>query len=350
MRTPKFLILMFTFCIKLMVHKPVLLKESVKSLKLKKGDIAVDATLGGGGHGREILKKIGDTGILIGIDTDITALKNFAEFPISPPEADPPLAGKFQIPIFKIKNLYLINSNFSNLRDVLENLKTCLPVGRVNKVNAIIADFGLSSDQIENAERGFSFQKDGPLDMRMDQSQDLSAERVVNNYDQSQLEKILREYGDEQYAKRIAENIIRARKIRPIKTTRQLVEIIEKSVPNTYKHRRIHFATKTFLALRMEVNDELTSIRMFLSQAVDVLEKKSRLAVISFHSGEDRLVKNFFRENAGGCVCPKEFPICICGGKPKIKIITKKPIMPGKAEIRTNPRSRSAKLRVAEKI
>lgn len=321
------------------IHKPVLLKESIEALNLEKGDMVVDATLGGGGHSREILKAIGSRGILIGIDSDINAIKDFAEFPISNFQ----FPNKFQFPIFKIKNAYLINSNFAKLGNILENLK-------INKVNAIIADFGLSSDQIENAERGFSFQKYGPLDMRMDRAQDFSAKRVANNYSQSQLEKILSDYGDERYAKRIAENIIRARKNKLIETTRQLVEIIEKAVPQPYKHRRIHFATKTFLAFRIEVNNELANIRIFLSQAIDALKKKGRLAAISFHSGEDKLVKNFFRENAGGCVCPKEFPICICGGKPKVKIITKRPIVPMKKEIRNNPRARSAKMRVIERI
>jgi len=346
------------------IHKPVLLKESIEALNLEKGDIVVDATLGGGGHSREILKAIGNRGILIGIDNDINAIKYFAEFLISNFQ----FPNKLQFPIFKIKNAYLINSNFANLGNILENLK-------IKKVNAIIADFGLSSDQIENAERGFSFQKDGPLDMRMGKplritrldsqiplvearranryeytNRSITAREIVNNYQEKQLAEIFRTFGDEKYSGKIAKAIVLARKAKPITTTKDLVEIIEKAVPQPYKHRRIHFATKTFLALRMEVNNELANIKIFLSQAIDALEKKGRLAAISFHSGEDKLVKNFFRENAGGCVCPKEFPICICGGKPKVKIITKRPIIPMEKEIRNNPRARSAKMRVIERI
>jgi len=326
------------------IHKPVLLKESIEALKLKKGDIAVDATLGGGGHSRAILREIMPGGKLITIDLDKIAIDRFRikndELGIKHSESD--------------KNIFLINDNFANLGSILENLK-------INKVNAIIADFGLSSDQIENAERGFSFQKYGPLDMRMGKplritnryeytNRNTTAREIVNNYPEKQLAEIFRTFGDEKYSGKIAKAIVLARKAKPITTTKDLVEIIEKSVPQPYKHRRIHFATKTFLALRMEVNNELENIKIFLSQAIDVLEKKGRLAIISFHSGEDKLVKNFFRENARGCVCPKEFPVCICGGKPKVKIITKRPIIPMEKETRNNPRARSAKMRVIERI
>lgn len=324
------------------IHKPVLLKEAIELLNLKPGMTVVDATLGGGGHSIEILKRIMPSGNLIAVDQDEEAVK---EFQIK-------LKGlKLNL---KKENVVLANDNFARLKNILERLK-------IKKVGAVIADLGISSDQLENAKRGFSFMKDGPLDMRMGKSlritnlyestnNKLTAKSIVNGYPEKELVRVLREYGEEKYAKIIAREIRKRREIREIRTTKELVEIIGQAIPEKYKHQKINFATKTFQALRIEVNSELENLKKFLSEAVEVLEKSGRLAVISFHSGEDRIVKNFFRENARGCVCPPNFPICRCGKKKTLKIIARKPIAPSEEEIRDNPRARSAKLRIAEKI
>jgi 16S rRNA (cytosine1402-N4)-methyltransferase len=302
-------------------HKSVLLKESIEALNLKNGHIVVDATLGGGGHSREILKKIGSEGTLVAIDSDSDAIKNFE----------------------KKGNVCLVNDNFANLDSILKELK-------IEKVNAILADFGISSDQLGEADRGFSFQKNARLDMRMDRSQGMSAEGIANNYSEEELAGIFSEYGEERFARKIAKEIVKQRKLKPIKTTLELVSIIGDSVPEKYKHQRIHFATRVFQALRIETNKELDNIRKFIPKAIEVLDKKGRLAVITFHSGEDKIAKEIFRENARGCICPPNFPVCRCGKQPAIKIITKKPILPMTSEIEANPRSRSAKLRIIEKI
>ena len=321
------------------IHKPVLLEESLEKLNLKKGGVVVDATLGGGGHSREILKEIGENGILIAFDQDIKAIKEFTKFSNSNFQ----FSNNFQIPIFKSNNQILINSNFANLRKVLKVLK-------IKNIDSILADLGMSSDQLEDAERGFSFQKDAELDMRMDQNEQKTAREIINTYSQNHLEKILREFGEERYARKIAKRIILQRKINPIEKTLRLAEIISSAVPGKYRRGKKHFAVKTFQALRIEVNNELENIKCFLLQAISVLKTGGRLVVISFHSGEDRIVKNLFRENARGCICPPEFPVCRCGRKPRIKIISKKPIIPKCEEIEINPRARSAKLRVAEKL
>ena len=324
------------------IHKTVLLEETIEALNLKPGMVVVDATLGGGGHSREVLGKIGENGMLISFDRDIEALKRFAEFPIS----------NFQFPnksqivndkIQKIGNVFLVHENFASLKNILADLK-------IEKVDAIVADLGISSDQLQDSNRGISFQNDAPLDMRMDRTKGQTAADILKTYSEQELIKILKEFGDEKYAKSIVRNIVLERERNEIVRTQQLVEIIEKSVPGEYKRKKIHFATKTFQALRIEVNQELESLDSFLSQAVELLESSCRLAVITFHSGEDALVKNKFRENARGCICPPEFPVCQCGIKPVIKLITHKPIVPSENEVEENPRSRSAKLRVIEKI
>jgi len=313
------------------IHKPVLLEESLEKINLKKSDTVVDATLGGGGHSLEILKVIGNKGKLITVDKDSDAIKNFKN--------------KLKDLNIKLKkeNLELVNDNFADLGSILESLK-------IESVDAVLADFGISSDQLEDAERGFSFRKDAKLDMRMSFNNKFTAEEIVNTYSEDNLEKILREFGEERYARKIAKKIVIQRKVDPIEDTARLVRIISNAVPGKYRRRKKHFAVKTFQALRIEVNNELENIKCFLPQAIDVLKTGGRLAVISFHSGEDRIVKNLFKENARGCICPPEFPVCRCGRKPKIKIITKKPIIPDSEEIERNSRSRSAKLRVAEKL
>lgn len=321
------------------VHKPVLLKESIEALKLESGDVVVDATLGGGGHSREILKRILPDGILVAIDADREAIE------------------RFESENKKLKaegKIILINDNFANLDNILSDL-TLLKRGSakaegVKKVDAILADFGISSDQLEKADRGFSFQKDASLDMRMDQREGMTAADVVNTYPEIELARIFRDYGGERYGGRIAKLIVEQRRVGPIRTTKELVAVIEKSVPEKYKHQKIHFATKVFQALRMEVNKELENIRSFIPKAIEVLDKNGRLSVITFHSGEDKISKEIFRENARGCICPVNFPICKCGRKPVVRLINSKPIVPGPEEISENPRSRSAKLRIIEKI
>lgn len=348
------------------IHKAVLLEESIEGLNIKKGDTAIDATLGGGGHSREILKIIGSKGKLVAIDRDRETIESFVKFTISNSSAKGgsvsswQFPNNFQLSIFKIKNNYFINNNFADLDSILKALK-------IENVNAVLADFGISSDQLGDAKRGFSFQENAHLDMRMGRcglyelrthtklrnvnySNEITAEHIVNNYSEEKLKKIFWEYGEEKYSREIAKAIIASRKIRPIKKTLELVGIIESAIPARYKRGRKHFATKTFQALRIEVNNELENIKRFLPPAIDALKRGGRLAVISFHSGEDRIVKEIFRENARGCICPPEFPICRCGRKPKIKIITQKPIISSSEEIKKNQRSRSAKLRIAERL
>jgi 16S rRNA (cytosine1402-N4)-methyltransferase len=313
------------------IHKPVLPKETIDCLNLKPGMIVVDATLGGGGHSREIISRILPGGKLIAIDQDRDAIIKFKE------TTNGSKLGQDK------ENIVLVNDNFTKVKDVVFSLK-------IKKVNAILADLGISSDQLGNTDRGFSFQKNSPLDMRMDQRSKLTAKDIVNGYSENDLKKIFSEYGEEQNAGRIAVAIMRVRKNKPIETTTELVSIIKDAVPERYRNGKINFATKTFQALRMEVNAEVESLKKFLSEAAEVLSANGRLAVISFHSGEDRIVKNFFRENARGCICPPNFPICQCGQKPSLRIVTKTPVLPTPEEIRLNPRARSAKLRVAEKI
>jgi 16S rRNA (cytosine1402-N4)-methyltransferase len=309
------------------IHKPVLLNETIELLNLKTGMVVIDATLGGGGHSQEILKKIGKSGWLISFDADTMAIKEFEK----------------EKERHKWKNISLVNANFRNLIKELEQFG-------VKRVDAILADIGYSSDQLEDAGRGISFQIESPLDMRFDKNQELTAEKVINEYGQEILENILRKFGEERFAKNISRGILEYRKEKKIRNTKELVDIIENSTPKKYHYGKIHPATKTFQAFRIEVNRELESLQNFLPQALDLLKSGGRLAVISFHSLEDRIVKEIFRENARGCICPKDFPVCLCNKTARVKIITKKPLMAGEHEIEINPRSRSAKLRVCELI
>lgn len=341
-------------------HKPVLLKESIKGLNLKEGSIVVDATLGGGGHSSEILNTIGKSGKLIAIDQDSEAIERFkSQFP---PEVD---------------NLFLVKDNFANLQNILGGVQ-------ILAVDGILADLGYSSIQLEDETRGMSFLQDSELDMRLDREAEMTAKRIVNEYDAPELERIFKEFGEERFAKAIARKIYQQRKLKPIETTGELVEIINSAVPEKYKYGKINPATKTFQALRIETNRELEVLEKFIPQAIEALKPGGRLAVISFHSLEDRIVKNIFRENARGCICPPatqlqrlqeeyikavekgdpaaaelekalragppDFPTCQCGQLPKVKIITKKPIVPTDLEVAENPRSRSAKLRICEKL
>lgn len=308
------------------IHKPVLLREVLEGLNLKAGDIVVDATLGGGSHSRAILKKIGKQGKLVAIDWDAKAIENFQN----------------SLLVSQSKAVSLVQDNFAKLNNILGGL-------RIKKVTAVLADLGFSSDQMEDGNRGLSFQKDGPLDMRLNSQGKLSAWEVVNQYPLKDLEKIIREWGEEYLAGRIARKITEERKKKRILTTKELAALIERIAPKRY-FQKIHPATKTFQALRIEVNQELANLKSFIPQAIASLAPGGRLAIISFHSLEDRIVKNIFRENARGCICPKSFPQCVCQREARIKIITKKPIVPTSEEVSNNPRSRSAKLRVCEKV
>lgn len=314
------------------IHKPVLLEETIENLNFEKGDTAVDATLGGGGHFKAILEKIGEKGTLIAIDLDNDAIERFKI------QSAPPAGGRRT----KSKTrIILVNDNFANLKDILSGIG-------IEKADAILADLGWSSDQLSG--RGMSFLKDEALDMRLDRQQALSAESVINDYSGEDLERIIKDYGEERYARSIARKIVDERKKQRIKTTIELVRIIDGAVPTRYKHQKIHPATRTFQALRIEVNGELENLRHFIPEALEALNPGGRLAIISFHSLEDRIVKNIFRQNARGCICPKDFPKCVCGKVPIVKIITRKPIVAGEKEVLENSRSRSAKLRVCEKI
>lgn len=308
-------------------------------MNLKAGDAVIDATLGGGGHSRAILNEIGERGKLIAIDLDKEAIDRFKSG-INNQESE---IGN---------NIYLIQDNFANLRDILADLKIDKPPHHVlaqpndgqvhgkswcgGKVNAILADLGWSSDQLTN--RGMSFREDQELDMRLDRGQELNAKKIVNEYAQEELEKIIRDYGEERFWRRIAGAIMRERKIKEIQTTKELAEIISQAIPVRYRYGRINPATRTFQAIRVEVNQELSNLKRFIPQALEALKSGGRLAIISFHSLEDRIVKNSFRENAGGCIFPR------------VKIITKKPAVATDDEVRDNPRARSAKLRVCELV
>jgi len=304
------------------LHKPVLLHETIESLNLKEDSVVVDATFGGAGHSREILKIITE-GKLIGIDADEEAIENFKK----ENEQDARIA--------------LVNDNFSNLENILADLK-------IEKVDGILADLGWSSDQLVG--KGMSFGQEEELDMRLDQTQELSAQKVVNEYPQKELQKIISSYGEERFAKSIAKKIVERRQEKKIEITTELAEIIASAVPGKYRNGKINPATRTFQALRIEVNQELANLKKFLPAAVSALNPGGRLVIISFHSLEDRIVKEIYRENARGCICPPTFPQCVCDGKPVVKVITKKPVVAGEKELGDNPRARSAKLRVAEKI
>lgn len=304
-------------------HVTVLLKETVEGLNVKPNGIYVDGTLGGGGHSFHILQLL-DKGKLIGIDQDQDAL-NAASKRLS-------IFGERFVPA---------HSNFENLLDVLKELN-------IEKIDGICMDLGVSSYQLDEAERGFSYMNDGALDMRMDQTSEFSAWDVVNTYTEGELHRVIREYGEENWAARIAKFIVEARAEAPIETTFQLVDIIKRAIPAKARQDGPHPAKRTFQAIRIEVNNELRIIEKTIEDAVSVMNKGGRIAIITFHSLEDRIVKTTFKRLAEGCICPKELPVCVCNNKPKIKIITKKPILPSDDELENNPRARSAKLRVAQ--
>lgn len=306
-------------------HVSVLLHEAVDELQVKPSGIYVDGTLGGGGHSYEICKRLDSDGRLIGIDQDAEALE----------------AAKKRLGEFKDR-ITLVKSNYERTGEVLKEQ-------RIEKVDGIILDLGVSSYQLDNAERGFSYREDAPLDMRMDREQTMSAKEIVNGYSQEELFRVIREYGEERYAGSIARNICRQREKKVIETTFELVDIIRTSMPAKAKNGKGHPAKRTFQAIRMECNRELDVLREALENMVDLLNDGGRLAIITFHSLEDRLVKTSFRRYENPCVCPPDFPICVCGRKSKGKVITRKPRIPSAEETEKNTRAKSAKLRVFEK-
>ncbi len=306
-------------------HVSVLPEECIRSLNIRPDGIYVDGTLGGGGHSCRIAQRL-TTGRLIGIDRDETALK---------------AAGERLAP-YKDR-VTLVHSNFCRMREILNELQ-------IPSVDGILLDLGVSSPQLDDASRGFSYMADAPLDMRMDGTDTLTAKTVVNTWSYEQLRRILFDYGEERYAPRIAGAICREREIAPIETTMELVGIIRGAMPAEALREKQHPAKRSFQAIRIAVNDELNAIRQGMDAAIPCLAKNGRLAVITFHSLEDRIVKNAMAEAAKGCTCPPEFPVCICGKKPQVRLITRKPITAGAEELNENPRARSAKLRVCEKI
>lgn len=306
-------------------HVSVLLNECLEGLNIKENGIYVDGTLGGAGHSSEILKRLSKEGRLIGIDQDTDALK----------------AAKERLKDYS--NVTFVHSNFSNIGNVLNNLN-------IDGVDGILMDLGVSSYQLDEGERGFSYMKDAPLDMRMNRENDFSAYNVVNEYSEEDLYRIIRDYGEEKFAKRIASFIVENRQEKNIETTLELVEIIKNAIPAKARREGPHPAKRTFQAIRIEVNSELSILNKTIEDGVEKLNKGGRMAIITFHSLEDRIVKNKFRDLAVSCRCPKEFPVCVCGEKAKVKIISRKAIEPTKEEVEINPRSRSAKLRVIEKL
>jgi len=307
-------------------HVSVLPDECMEGLNIKPDGIYADGTTGGGGHSYLIASRLSDKGRLICIDRDDDALE---------------AAGKRLAPLGK--NITFVKNNFSRIKEVLEDLG-------IEKIDGILFDLGVSSYQLDNGERGFSYMTDAPLDMRMDRQQQFSAYNVVNEYSRDDLKRIIKDYGEERYAGPIAAAICRRREEKPIETTLELTEIIKSAMPAAAKREKQHPAKRTFQALRIEVNSELSSVEEALGDSIDALAPGGRIAVITFHSLEDRIVKRKFAAMAQGCTCPKSFPVCVCGNKPKIKLVSRGVIIASDEELENNPRSRSAKLRVAEKL
>ncbi len=306
-------------------HKPVLLDECLTALGIKPDGVYLDGTLGRAGHSLEIVRRL-TTGRLIGVDRDEAALE----------------AARERLAPY-MDRVTLVHSNFERLGEILAELN-------LNGVDGMLFDLGVSSPQLDDAERGFSYMHDAPLDMRMDRTSDLTAREVVNGWSYEELRRILFDYGEERYAPAIASAICRRREEREIETTLELAEIIRGAMPAKALREKQHPAKRSFQAIRIAVNGELDALPPMLRAAADGLNPGGRLAVISFHSLEDRIVKRTMQELATGCTCPPEFPVCVCGKKPKMKVITRKPVVSGPAELTYNPRARSAKLRVAEKI
>lgn len=306
-------------------HVSVLLNETIDGLNINPDGIYVDGTLGGGGHSYEICKRLSDKGRLIGIDQDGEALE----------------AARERLKEFEDK-ITLVRSNYCEIDTILKDLG-------IEKVDGIVLDLGVSSYQLDNLERGFSYKSDAPLDMRMDQRQNKTAADVVNNYSENELFRIIRDYGEDKFAKNIAKHIVMARKEKPLETTAELSEIIKASIPMKFRAKGGHPAKKTFQAIRIEVNQELTVLKESLDTMIEHLNPGGRICVITFHSLEDRITKIKFRENENPCTCPPDFPVCVCGKVSKGKVITRKPIIPSEEEMTENKRSKSSKLRIFER-
>ncbi len=306
-------------------HRSVLLDECIEALNIREDGIYIDGTAGGGGHSFEIAKRL-TTGLLIAVDQDAAAIE--AASRRLAPYGD---------------RVRVVRDNFSNLSSV------CADLG-VKKIHGLLLDLGVSSYQLDTAERGFSYMADAPLDMRMDERATLDAYKVVNQYSEAELKRIFWEYGEERFSGRIAARIVQQRAQQPIHTTGELVQIIKNAIPAGMRDGGSHPAKRTFQAIRVEVNKELNVIAPAIDSAVPLLDEGGRVAIITFHSLEDRIVKQRFSELASGCECPRDFPVCVCGKKPQVRLVNRKPILPSKPELEENPRSHSAKLRVAEKL
>ncbi len=307
-------------------HEPVMLKEALDSLRCRPGGIYFDGTLGGGGHAYEILTRTAPDGILVGVDRDRDALS----------------ASRRRLAVFKDRAL-LARGNFANIGNILSDLG-------IEKVDGILLDLGVSSHQFDTPDRGFGFSVDAPLDMRMDREDALTAFDIVNGFPEEELKKIIKEYGEEMMPGRIVRAISERRKLFPIRTTGELAAIITGALPGQLKKKRIHPATKTFQALRIAVNNELANLHDAIESGIDVLKNEGRFSIISFHSLEDRMVKNLFRSWEKGCICPPDFPVCRCNRQSKLKVPVKRAVMPSGAETASNPRARSARLRTAVRI
>ena len=303
-------------------HKSVLLNEIIKNLSIKEDGTYVDATLGGAGHALEVCRRLSEKGHFIGIDQDEDAIES----------------SKLRLKDY-MDRVDIVKSNYVNIKNILESLN-------VDKVDGIYMDLGVSSYQLDNAERGFSYRFDSALDMRMDKSLDITAQDIVNDYSEQELYRIIKNYGEDIFAKNIAKHIVIARKEKRIESGLELVEIIKRAIPKKFQITSGHPAKRTFQAIRIELNKELEVLENSLETMIDLLKPNGRLLVISFHSLEDRIVKNIFKRCENPCTCPKNFPVCVCGNKSKGKVLMRKPILPSEEESEANPRAKSAKLRI----
>ena len=306
-------------------HTSVLLKETIENLKIKPDGIYVDGTLGGAGHSSHICERLSATGRLIGIDQDEAAIE---------------AAGSRLIDFGE--RVTIVRSNYCDMKSKLQELG-------IDKVDGIVLDLGVSSYQLDTAERGFSYRVDAPLDMRMDRRQKMTAKDIVNEYSEMDLFRIIRDYGEDKFAKNIAKHIVLEREKGPIETTGQLIEIIKRAIPMKFQKTAGHPAKRTFQAIRIELNRELEVLRESLDDMIELLNKDGRICIITFHSLEDRIVKGIFRKNENPCTCPPHFPVCVCGNESKGRVITRKPILPSAEELEENSRSKSAKLRIFER-
>ena len=306
-------------------HVSVLLNETIEGLNIKPDGIYADGTLGGAGHSYQIASKLNGLGRLIGFDQDEDAITASTER------------------LKEFKNVTIVRSNYRNMKEELNNRG-------IEKIDGILLDLGVSSYQLDTVSRGFSYKEEAPLDMRMDNRNEVTARDIVNNYSQGDLFRIIRDYGEDKFAANIAKHIVMNREIKPIETTTELAEIVKAAIPMKFRKQGGHPAKQTFQAIRIELNSELSLLKESLMVMIDLLNPNGRICIITFHSLEDRIVKNIFKEAEDPCTCPKNFPTCVCGKKSKGKVITRKPILPSEEELKLNLRSKSAKLRIFEKI